>query len=207
MRAGPGRGPRLFAAATLLGVLLAASAAAQTAPPARAAAPGAVPGAKIAVIDTAAFSDEKGGITRYANALKLLSREFPGGHSQRNILQERVKTLAEEISRLPAASPAGPEGVQAKRSEIERLQREIAQKKEAEDALLEKRFYEVVGPIARDIRKALDEFAARRGITLILDQSRLGSAILAVNPATDVTQAFIADYNSRNPPPGASTPR
>ena len=194
----------LFAAAVLQGVLLAASAAAQTSTPARAAAgPDGVPGAKIAVIDTVVFADDKGGITRYVSALKLLGREFPGGHSEWNILQARVKALVEEISKAKTASPANPMGIQAKQDEVERLQREIDQKKEAEDALLRKRFSEVVGPIAQDIRAAIDQFAAQRGITMLLDKSRLDSAILAVNPAADVTQEFVADFNSKNPPPGA----
>jgi hypothetical protein len=34
---------------------------------------------------------------------------------------------------------------------------------------------------------------------MILDISKLLPAVLTLNPAMDVTQAFIAEYNSRNP--------
>jgi hypothetical protein len=34
---------------------------------------------------------------------------------------------------------------------------------------------------------------------MILDISKLLPAVLTVNPAMDVTQAFIADYNSKHP--------
>ena len=34
---------------------------------------------------------------------------------------------------------------------------------------------------------------------MILDISKLAPAILTVNPAMDVTQAFIAEFNSKNP--------
>jgi hypothetical protein len=34
---------------------------------------------------------------------------------------------------------------------------------------------------------------------MILDISKLAPAVLTVNPAMDVTAAFIADFNTKNP--------
>ena len=58
---------------------------------------------------------------------------------------------------------------------------------------------DAVNPISTDIGKALDQYAIQHGLTMILDVSKLLPAILTVNPAVDVTAAFIAEYNSKNP--------
>ena len=92
-----------------------------------------------------------------------------------------------------------PTTIQSKREEIERIQRDMKYKKEQADADFARRYKVVVSPISAEIGKALDQFAAQRGLTMILDISKLEVAILTVNPAMDVTLAFIADYNAKNP--------
>jgi len=48
--------------------------------------------------------------------------------------------------------------------------------------------------------------ARQRGITMTLDMSKLLPAILTAVPTVDITQAFIADFNSKNPR-AAAAPR
>ena len=202
---------RLIAAALMLAALLVVSASAQTRPGAanpRPAAPqvpaatsnGPVPDTKMAFIDTGAFGDEKAGINRYVNAVKKVEREFAGRQKELIDLQTKIKALADEISRLSAGgSVVDPKTIQAKQDEGERLQRDLKYKKEQADADFSKRYQEEVTPISTDIGKALDQFASSRGITMILDISKLAPAVLTVNPAMDVTAAFIADFNTKNP--------
>jgi outer membrane protein len=200
---------RLIAAALMLAAMIAVSASAQTRPagttPARPAAPQATPAAsnapvpdtKIAFIDTGAFGEEKVGITRFVNAMKSLEREFKPRQDELNTMQNRIKALADEISKTQ--SVADPKTIQAKQDEGERLQRDLKYKQDQADADFKKRYTDVVSPISSDIGKALDTFATQRGITMILDISRMGEAVLTVNPAMDVTKAFIAEYNAKNP--------
>src|SRR5688572_23793277 len=201
---------RLIAAALMLAALLVVSASAQTRPGAanpRPAAPqvpaatsnAPVPDTKMAFIDTGAFGDEKGGITRYVNAVKKVEREFQPRQTELVTLQNRIKAIADEISKLSGNSVVDPKTIQAKQDEGERLQRDLKYKKEQADADFTKRYQEEVSPISTDIGKALDQFATQRGITMILDISKLAPAILTVNPAMDVTAAFIAEYNGKNP--------
>jgi Skp family chaperone for outer membrane proteins len=202
---------RILAATMMLAALLAVSASAQTRPaagnttPARPATPtpattnAPVPDTKIAFIDTGAFGEEKGGITRYVNAVKSLEREFKPRQDELNSMQTRIKVIADEITKLSGNSVVDPKTIQAKQEEGERLQRDLKYKKEQADADFAKRYGEVVGPISQDIGKALDQFASQRGITMILDISKLAPAILTVSPAMDVTQSFITEYNSKNP--------
>lgn len=205
----------------MLAAILALSASAQTRPaagrpatttppatpqstaPAQTNAP--LPDTKIAFIDTGAFGEEKGGITRYVNAMKSLEREFQPRQKELNDIQTRIKGLADEITKLSGNSVVDPKTIQAKNDEGERLQRDLKYKKEQADADFAKRYEEVVGPISQDIGKALNQFASQRGITMILDISKLAPAILTVNPAMDVTAAFISEYNTKNPATAAST--
>jgi Skp family chaperone for outer membrane proteins len=167
--------------------------------PAPVAAPSNVPAAKIAIVDTTVFGDEKVGIKRYLNAVTTVQKAFEGKNAELRNLQSQIKAIADDISKLSGASVVSPETIRAKQGEGERLQREFKYKKEQADADFEKRYSEVVGPVSNDIGNALIQYAAQNGLTMILDISKLLPAVLTVNPAMDVTQAFIADYNSKHP--------
>ena len=210
---------RLIAATLTLAVMIAVSASAQTRPgttPTRpaatpqttsAASNAPVPDTKIAFIDTGAFGEEKGGITRYVNAVKTLEREFKPRSDELTTMGNRIKAIASEITTLSGNSVVDPKTIQAKQDEGERLQRDLKYKQEQADADFKKRYSEVVGPISQDIGNALTQFANQRGITMILDISKLMPAILTVNPAMDVTQAFINEYNATHPATAAAGPR
>lgn len=170
-----------------------------TTPPPAAAQPAAVPASKIAIIDTGRFREEKTGITRYVNAVKTVQREFQARNGELDGLQNRIKVISDDILKLGSNAVVSPETIQAKQSEGARLEREYKYKKEQLDADIDRRYGEVVAPISSDIGNALIEYANQNGLTMILDISKLLPAVLAVNPATDVTLAFIADYNSKHP--------
>jgi Skp family chaperone for outer membrane proteins len=210
------RNIRIFAAAIMLAAIVAVSASAQTRPaatPPAASRPaattpantGPLPDTKIAFINTEAFGDDKGGITRYVAAVKSLEREFDPRQKELIGMQTRIKTIADEIGKLSGNTVVDPKTIQGKQEEGERLQRDLKYKKEQADADFAKRYQEVVSPISADIGKALDQFATSRGITMILDISKLAPAILTVNQNMDVTAAFIAEYNSRPATASAGT--
>lgn len=204
---------RIIAAAMMLAAIVVVSASAQTRPAAGTARPAATPAAsnaplpdtKIAFIDTGAFGDDKGGITRYVTAVKSLEREFDPRQKELVGMETRIKALADELGKLTGSTVVSPQTIQAKQDEGARLQRDLKYKKEQADADFSKRYQEVVGPISQDIGKALEQFASQRGITMILDISKLAPAILTVNPAMDVTAAFITEYNSRPATASAGT--
>jgi len=164
------------------------------------AGPANVPASKIALVDTSAFGDEKNGIRRYVNAVTTVRRAFEGKNAELRNLQSQIKAIADDINKLSASpSVVSPETIRAKQDEGERLQRELKYKKEQADADFDRRYIEVVGPVSNDIGNALIQYASQNGLTMILDISKLAPAVLTVNPAMDVTQAFIADYNSKHP--------
>lgn len=159
----------------------------------------AVPAAKIALVDTTAFGDQKAGIKRYLNAVNSVQRLFDARNGELRDLQSRIKTIADDITKLGAAPVVSQETIRARQDEGERLQREFKYKKEQADADFEKKYVEVVGPVSTDIGKAMDQYASQRGFTMVLDLSKLLPALITWSPATDITTAFIADYNSTHP--------
>jgi len=158
-----------------------------------------VPPAKIAVVDTTVFGDEKAGIKRYLNAVNTVQRGFDARTAELRNLQSQIKAIADDINKLSGNPVVSQESLRTKQADGERLQRELKYKKEQADADFEKRYSEVVGPVSNDIGNALIQYAAQNGLTMILDISKMLPAVLSVNPAMDVTQAFIADYNSKHP--------
>lgn len=167
--------------------------------PAPVAAPANVPAAKIALVDTTVFGDEKAGIKRYLNAVNTVQRAFEGKNTELRNLQSQIKAITDDLNKLVNNPVVSPESIRAKQDEGERLQRDLKYKKEQAEADFQKRYNEVVGPISNDIGNALIQYASQNGLTMILDISKLLPAVLTVNPAMDVTQAFIADYNSKHP--------
>ncbi len=172
----------------------------------------AAPAGKIGWINTGEFSDEKAGITRFTNAYKTLGTESKPRETELVTIQNKIKTIADDLQKMQNAGSAVPfdaKAASAKQEEGQRLQREFEFKKKEYDAFIEKRGNELVGPIQADIVKALQDFAKQKGFAVILDIDKLGAAgaILALDQTADVTKDFITFYNARPAGTAAATPR
>jgi Skp family chaperone for outer membrane proteins len=203
---------RLIAASLFLAAIIALPTAAQTRPAAGGAstarptaaptAPvnnGPIPESKIALINTDAFDDDKEGITRLVAALKKVNGEFQPRRTELEGMQKRYNDLAKQVEDQASSNLVAPNVLQQKKEEAESLQREIQFKAQGAQADYNKRAQVVVNPILEDVYKSLDGFAKQRGITLMLDAAKIGPAIITLDGAMDVTRAFIAEYNSKNP--------
>jgi Skp family chaperone for outer membrane proteins len=153
----------------------------------------AVPAGKVAVVDSRLFYEQTAGIQKLIRAYQQLATEFVATQAELQNLQNRIITMNNEINKM-GATPAA----KAKEEEVIRLQRDLTYKQQEAETAYNKRRVILVQPIQAHIGKALQEFIAARGITLLLDSSKLEGAILAALPAIDVTQAFIADYNLKH---------
>ena len=197
----------LFAATVSVGVNAqqpARQAAAQQ-PARQAAAPAAgaaatnvaVPDGKIAIVYAAAFQDGKAGIARLAAAANRVDSEFQPRRTELQGMQTRYNTLIQNIEKQRAV--ADPATLQKQVEEADRLKTEMERKQQDGQRDYQRRFGEVMAPLFDDIGKALDAFAKQRGINVIIDASKLEGAIFVTNNAVDITNAFIAEYNQRNP--------
>jgi Skp family chaperone for outer membrane proteins len=194
---------RFIAAVTLLGTAAVLSASAQQQKPAAgagapAAAPQssvAVPDSKMAMIYSDAFLDPKTGISRFNALLTTLNREFQPRQTELTTMQQRIAALQKEITDTQAV--ADPKTVQQKREQFEQLSTEYKRKGEDAEAAYGKRRQEIFAPLQEDIGKALEVFAKARGITVIVDGSQV--PVVYAADSIDVTRAFIADFNTKNP--------
>jgi len=202
---------RLIAAAFVTAIALSPTFAqqqrpAQPAAPAPATASQAnIPESKVALINTEAFADEKQGIVRIVTAMKRVESEFQPRRTELQQLQQKVNQLTEDINKTTPI--AAPQEIQRKQDTLDQAKKDAQRKGEDAQTAYNKRMQEVLGPVYEDLGKALDTFAKARGVTLLLDVSKIGPAILNTPPeAMDVTRAFITEFNTKFPATASVTP-
>lgn len=179
--------------------------AAQPTPPA-AAATVALPMSKMAIIYTDLFLDQKTGIAKFNSLLTKLNGEFQKTKDDLTALQARGQTLESEINKLraaPAGTPIDQPALQNKIDQLEQLKKDVQRKAEDAQAAYNKRRGELFQPLQLEIGRALEAFAKARGINVIIDGAQV--PLLYAAESTDITRAFIADFNSKNPVTAATT--
>ena len=155
----------------------------------------AVPDSKMAMIYSDAFLDPKTGIARYNSLAGTLQREFQPREAELQALQTKINTLTKDIE--STQSVADPNAIQQKRDQLAQMTTDFKRKGEDAQAAFTKRRQEILLPLQQDIHKALEAFAKARGITVVVDGSQVPVIYAADN--IDITKAFIAEYNSKNP--------
>lgn len=184
-----------------------AGAPAQPAPtPAAPAATVALPMSKMAVIYTDLFLDQKTGIAKFSSVVTKLNGEFQKIKDDLTQTQTRAQALETEINKLreaPEGTPIDQKSLQAKIDQLEQLKKDIQRKGEDAQASYNRRRQELFTPLQDEIGKALEAFAKARGINVIIDAAQV--PLLFADEKIDITRAFIADFNSKNPVTAAST--
>ena len=164
-----------------------------------------VPESKIALIYSDAFLDAKTGIGRFTTLINNLNREFQPRQTKIQGLQERIKALTDEVNKIQGASSVvEPKTIQAKMDQLEQLKKELTREGEDAQGAYNKRRTELFTPLQDDIGKALEAYAKAHNINVIIDGSQVPLVYAA--DALDITRAFIADFNSKNPATAAVTP-
>ena len=191
-------------------ILVPISASAQTAagrqpatsaprPAASATAPSTfvIPDGKIAIVDTEAFADPKAGITRLIRAFDAVNAEFKKTSDDLQRMRAQYEQLGKDIAATQDLEKQSARN--AKIEQAEALKKDIERKAQDAQSAYQKKLRETTQPIYDDISPALQAFARERGVNVIFDVSKLGQVMFVVNDTVDLTRAFIADYNLRNP--------
>jgi len=166
-----------------------------------------VPAGKIAVIYSEAFQDPKEGIAKFVATLNKVNAEFKAVQDDLTQTAARLRTMQDEINKLQQGTPAAtPQQIQAKIDQFDEQKKAYDRKGEDAKANYARRRGELLGPLQEEVGKALDSFGKAHGIMMILDGSQL--PLIYAADGVDVTRAFIAEYNSKNPATTtAATPR
>ena len=201
---------RLLAAFAFVLALAVSPALSQPKPAATAPAPTTqstanVPESKIALIYSDAFLDAKTGIGRFNTVITNLNREFQPRQTKLQQLQEKIKTLTEELGKLQgAAAVVDTKQIQTKTDQLEQFKKEFQREGEDAQAAYNKRRTELFSPLQDDIGKALETYAKAHNINVIIDGSQVPLVYAA--DTLDITRAFINDFNSKNPATASVTP-
>ena len=195
---------RLIAVSAVFAAVFAVSAFAQTT------------AGKIGLINTQAFDDDKGGITKYASALNTLDTEFKPVYAELQTMGTKIQALQKELTDLQAKAqdpnnkiPIDIKMVSTKAEEYEKLGREFKFKQEDAKVRYERREVAVMGPIRQDIGNAIQEFTKKNGFVLMLDVSKLDTSgfLLGLDETADQTKQFITFYNARPATTAAVVPK
>jgi len=157
---------------------------------------------KIAIVNSDAFGSEKTGVTKLINAYKALEAEFKPTTDDLAATSSKLDALVKEIQQLQAQVNTSQGDTTALRKTIEqktddgtRMQIDFKRKQEDAKARLDKRQVEVTGPVVKEISAALEAYGKKNSIDMIIDVSKIDGSILVINPAMDITDAFIKDFN------------
>ena len=192
----------------MLAASLIVSVSAQTTTPARPAQPAPSAGAastgtaRIAVIDSSAFSDDKAGIGRVVNAMKAVDAQFQPVRTEVQGMQTRYQALVDDINKTSAV--ADPKTIQTKTDQADLLKRDIERKTQDAQRDIQKRMQEVLGPLQEDVYNTLQAFAQQRGISVIIDASRV--PLIYFKDTIDITKEFITEYNRTKPATASAAP-
>ncbi len=160
--------------------------------------------AKIGVINTLVFGDEKAGLTKYVAAIKTLNSEFEATQRELNAMSQRLELIAKEIQDMRAKGVAGSVpfsqlAAQAKVDEAEFVERDLKRRQEDAKIKYEKRQRELLSPVSQEIGKGLQEFAKQRGFSFIFDiaKDETGFLVAIGDEKADITMNFIAFFNAK----------
>ena len=161
---------------------------------------------KMAVIYTDLFLDPKAGIAKFGSLITKLNGEFQKTKDDITAMQNRGQALENEINKLrgaPAGTPIDQPALQTKIDQLEQLKKDIQRKAEDAQTAYNKRRNELFEPLQIEIGRALEAFAKARGINVIIDGAQV--PLLYAAESTDITRAFIAEFNSKNPVTAVTT--
>ena len=190
----------MFVAASL-SVAVSAQTPARPQPSAPAAGTSATAG-RIAVIDSSAFSDEKQGIARVVNAMKAVDAQFQPVRSEVQGMQTRYDALVADIQKTKDV--ADPKTINTKVDQADALKRDITRKTEDAQNAIQKRMQDALGPLQEDVYNSLQAFAQQRGISIIIDASRV--PLIYAADSIDITKEFITEYNRAKPATASAAP-
>lgn len=164
---------------------------------------GNLPDAKIALVDTDEFLNEKSGIVRLVAAAKKVEAEFQPRRTELQTLQQTIDRLTTDLQK---AAPVQDPKVSAQQQDaIDQKKKELQRKGEDAQRDYQQRLQAMLGPVYDEIGKALDVYAKAHGITLILDVTKI-QGIVSASEQLDITKPFISEFNSKNPATASLNP-
>ena len=146
---------------------------------------------KVAIIYADAFPDPKTGVKKLLAALTQVDNGLAKIRNDLVTKNNRYQALAQKAN-------AGTI-TQAEADEANTLKVEIQRGQEDGQRAQETLTRQYVNPVLAELSTALQTYVKQRGFDMVIDVSKVSNAIMLVNQSLDITDAFIADFNAKNP--------
>lgn len=162
----------------------------------------APPPTNVAIIDSQAFSDEKGGIARVMTAMQAIETKFLPLRTELRGMRERLATMRSDLQKKRQVQD--PKLTAQQSEAADRLEVDIKRKAEDATSSYQRESLAALDPLQKEIGTALTAYAQSRGVTLLIDVNRVPVVYAAAS--VDITKDFIADYNRTHPAGAAPAP-
>ena len=162
----------------------------------------APPPTNVAIIDSVAFSDEKGGIARVMAAMQAIETKFLPLRTELRGMRERLAGMRSDLQKKRQVQD--PKLTAQQSEAADRLEVDIKRKAEDAQTSYQRESLAALDPLQKEIGTALTAYAQSRGITLLIDVNRVPVVYAAAS--LDITKDFIADYNRTHPAGAAPAP-
>jgi len=150
---------------------------------------------KVAIIDSRAFSE---GVGEMKKQIDKLEAEFQPRRKKIEDIQNQLVKLDEELK--SSGGNIKPEVYNQKLEQFNGLKKEFERDKEDYQQDVQKRSEAVLGPVQEKLSKFLESYASQRQIIVMFDlPAAAQGGLVFMNPAINVTEDFIKEYNKVNP--------
>jgi Skp family chaperone for outer membrane proteins len=163
--------------------------------------PAAAP-TNVAIIDSAAFSDDKAGIARVMAAMQQIEVKYQPLRTELRGMRERLAAMRTDLQKKRPVQD--PKLTVQQTEAADRLELDIKRKAEDAQTSYQRDSLAALDPLQKEIGTALTAYAQSKGITLLIDANRVPIVYAAAN--LDITKDFIADYNRTHPAGAAPAP-
>lgn len=158
---------------------------------------------KVAVLDTSVFVEK---IQELRSRAESVNKKYEPRYKEMEAMQAQMKQLDTDIRNQQGV--AAPDKLRTMAEQLQTLQTNYKRRGEDLQAEYNKELNTTLQPIQAKLGEFVKDYAAKRNIVLILDLPGAAQAgtIAYLNPAIDVTDEFISEYNKAHPVPGAAAP-
>jgi outer membrane protein len=189
--------------AALAAIFFAAGGTALAGESAQAGSKGAVPEGKIAVVKSETFPEK----------ILELKQKFDQIEAQYRPRFEKIRVMAEDLKKLEDELRTKEASLNAdKLRQLQRDYEDLRRRGSREEADLQEEYTRAVESATRQIQEKLAKFteayATQRNIVAVFNLSGVANTGLFAfwDPATDITDDFVAEYNKANPVAAGTTP-
>ena len=184
-------------------VLIAVAAVARAQQPAAPAKPQTAPAKRLALINSGVIQDQVG---EYKAKIEELNRKYEPQVKGLQDMADRINALESTIK--SQSNVLTPARVAEMTEQLAQMKRDYQRKAEDLQAEGERVKNQALDPVKKKMSAFMQDFAARRGIAVMVDLAAgfEANTIVWYDPRADVTLEFVTEYNKANPVPGAPPP-